>query len=175
MRDRAATIGGTSATESKIPAMSDDRKYRHRGYQSSDDSRDTPKSRGPNSPPPPKKDGPRGRGLGAPTSSAFRCPSCNTKRPISEPVEIGTRCSNCEEPLHCCAGCTHFDTSVRLECRKFEEIPARIAKKRDGNQCTFFEPKTIQEFAAETTRGGGSTASTPSEARSAFDALFKNI
>lgn len=163
--------GTEGVRRAKMPAMSDDRKYRHRGYQSSDESRDSPKSRGPNAPPPPKKEGPRGRGLGVPNASAFRCPSCNTKRVMSDPIEIGARCSNCEEPLHCCAACTHFDTSTRFECRKFEEIPARIAKKRDGNECALFDPKTIQEFAAETPRG----ASTPSEARSAFDALFKNI
>jgi hypothetical protein len=42
-----------------------------------------------------------------------------------------------------------------------------VAKKRDRNECAFFTPKTVQEFAKESDKGS------PGDARSAFDALFK--
>jgi hypothetical protein len=145
--------------------MSDDRKYRQRGYQDSGSS-SGPRSRGPQAPPP-KKEGPRGRGLGAPTDTVFRCNKCGEKRPIADPIEIDTVCKKCGADLHTCSNCIHFDTGVRWECRKFEEIPAHVLKKSTRNECPLFEPKTVQEF----NRDGGKPS--PGDARSAFDALFK--
>ncbi len=145
--------------------MSDDRKYRHRGYQSSEEAPAARRTEGP----PPKKDGPRGRGLGAPTETVFRCVACNHKRLIAEPIEVATTCAGCGAPLHSCANCVSFDPGTRFECRRFAELAARVAKKRDRNDCALFEPKTTSEFAAER------PAAKPSEARSAFDALFKGI
>ncbi len=149
--------------------MSDERKYRHRGYQSSDDSSNERKS---SQAPPTKKDGPRGRGLGAPTETVFRCVACNHKRVIADPIEIETNCAGCGAPLHACANCVSFDPGSRFECRRWEEVPVRVVKKRDRNDCALFEPKTTSEFAAER---APSKPGKPSEARSAFDALFKNI
>ncbi len=146
--------------------MSDERKYRHRGYQSSDSPRDDRKSGGP---PPPKKEGPRGRGLGAPTETVFRCVACNHKRLIAEPIEIATLCAGCGAALHACANCVSFDPGSRFECRRYESVAVRVVKKRDRNDCALFEPKTTSEFAEER------SAAKPDSARSAFDALFKNI
>jgi len=150
--------------------MSDERKYRHRGYQQ--ESGGDREARRPNAPPPPKKEGPRGRGFGAPTESVFRCAVCGGKRLIAEVIEPATTCSKCGADLHTCANCVHFDPGVRFECRRFEELPARIGKKRDRNDCALFDPKTVTEFAQEQAASGGGK---PSDARSAFDALFKNI
>lgn len=145
--------------------MSDRPKYRQRGYQDSNDRGET-RSRGPQEGPPPKKDGPRGRGLGAPTESVFRCAACGEKRLDTE-IPFDATCAKCGADLHACANCIHFDTSVRWECRRHEEIPARVGKKRDRNECTFFDPKLAQEF------GQDRDNPSPGDARSAFDALFK--
>jgi len=144
--------------------MSDDRKYRIRGYQDSGD-RDRP-TRG-SAPPHEKKEGPRGRGLGSPTATVFRCNSCGEKRILTEDIPPDATCTKCGADLHTCNNCSHFDTSFRWECRQAEHLPARIAKKRDRNDCTQFTPKATQEFAREAEKPK------PNDARSAFDALFK--
>jgi hypothetical protein len=77
-------------------------------------------------------------------------------------------CRKCGADLHTCSNCIHFDTSARWECRKCEEIPARILKKSTRNECALFAQKTVQEFGRE---GGGKPSS--NDPRAAFDALFK--
>ena len=147
--------------------MSDDRKYRQRGYQDSErrDERPRPGLQGPRE----KKEGPRGRGLGAPSESVFRCAACGEKRPIlgDEPLPFDAACARCGADLHTCSNCVSFDTSARWECRGNAEIPARVVKKRDRNDCPLFAPKRVQEF------GKDSDNPSPGDARSAFDALFK--
>ncbi len=143
-----------------------DRKYVQRGYQDSGRSEGErrPQPQGPRERP----EGPRGRGLGRPTESVFRCAACGEKLFLTgEAGEIAAdaTCSRCGADLHTCATCVHFDTGVRWECR--QPIPARVARKRDRNDCTFFQPKTVQEFAAESSKPA------PGDPRAAFDALFK--
>lgn len=145
--------------------MSDGPKYRQRGYQDSDD-RGARSPRGPQGPRE-KKEGPRGRGLGAPSETVFRCAACGEKRSLFDEIPVDATCARCGADLHTCSNCISFDTSVRWECRKHEEIPARVAKKRDRNECPLFTPKATQEFAKESDKGS------PGDARSAFDALFK--
>lgn len=142
-----------------------DRKYGQRGYQDGDrrEERPRPGLQGPRE----KKDGPRGRGLGAPSESVFRCAACGEKRPVLDEIPFDATCSRCNADLHTCSNCIHFDTSVRWECRKYEEIPARVPKKRDRNECLLLTPKLVQEFAKD------SDKPSPGDARSAFDALFK--
>jgi hypothetical protein len=117
-----------------------------------------------------QKEGPRGRGLGAPTDTVFRCNKCGEKRAIADPVEPDTVCKKCGADLHTCSNCINFDTSARWECRKFEAIPARILKKSTHNECTLFDPKTVQEFSRD---GGKPASGGAGGARAAFDALFK--
>ena len=146
--------------------MSDGPKYRQRGYKDSErDERPRPGLQGPRE----KKDGPRGRGLGAPSEAVFRCNACGEKRLIllGDVLPPDATCAKCGADLHTCSNCIHFDTSVRWECRKNAEIPARVAKKRDRNECPLFTPKLVQEF------GKDSDKPSPGDARSAFDALFK--
>ena len=149
--------------------MSDERKYRNRGYQDSGGSPD--RSRGPQGPPREKKEGPRGRGLGAPSETVFRCARCGEQRPVLDEIPDDAVCAKCGTDLHTCSNCIHFDTSVRWECRKHEEVPARIVKKSTRNECPLFTPKAAQEFAKESAKGN--PGSSPGDARSAFDALFK--
>jgi hypothetical protein len=139
-----------------------ERKYRQSGYQS-DAPRESRAPQGPRE----KKEGPRGRGLGGPTETVFRCARCGEQRAIADPLEHDTACAKCHNDLHTCSNCIHFDTSVRWECRKHEEVPARIVKKSTRNECTFFTPKEAQEVGRQHDR------ETSKDARSAFDALFK--
>lgn len=140
-----------------------DQKYRQRGYQDHGRTeRDKPgPSQAPGSRPLPQP-GPRGRGLGMPTATVFRCGSCGTLHEVAYVVQ-GATCAKCRGDLHCCKNCKNFDTAVHNECR--QAIPARIAVKTKGNSCTFFEAQLKQEQQQES---GGHR-----DARSAFDALFK--
>jgi hypothetical protein len=146
--------------------MSDGPKYRQRGYKDSD--RDERPRQGPQGPRE-KKEGPRGRGLGSPSDSVFRCAACGEKRilVLGEEIPMDATCAKCGADLHSCSNCVNFDTSVHWECRKHAEIPARVVKKRDRNDCPLFTPKLAQEFAKDAGKPS------PGDARSAFDALFK--
>ena len=134
------------------------RKYRQSGYQDDDRER---QPRRPSTGPRPEREGPRGRGLGRPTETLFKCARCGRKLPLESVTGPASTCNGCGADLHTCSNCRHFDTGARFECR--QEIPERIAKKASANECELFEPKRVQEFASE----GG-----PKDAKSDFDALF---
>src|SRR3954467_13180686 len=95
--------------------MSDGPKYRQRGYKDSErsEARRGSAPQGPRE----KKEGPRGRGLGAPTATAFRCGACG-ERQVSAEVAMEAVCGKCGQSLHTCSNCIHFDTSTRWECRQ---------------------------------------------------------
>ncbi|HPK65808.1 MAG TPA: hypothetical protein PKX99_04420 [Thermoanaerobaculia bacterium] len=138
-----------------------DRKYRQRGYQ--DDDRPPAGQRKPaprRGDEPPK---PRGRGLGMPTATIFRCAACG--RPAAAPPDaFDDVCASCGAALHTCTNCRHFDSTAPRECR--QPVAERVAKKAAANRCELFAPRLAQEFAREETR--------PSDdPRAAFDALFK--
>ncbi|HEX4952520.1 MAG TPA: hypothetical protein VF017_03880 [Thermoanaerobaculia bacterium] len=140
-----------------------DRKYRQRGYQSEE-----PRERPSSTPRPPgeRKEGPRGRGLGAPTSQTFRCAACGARLDPPAPDAFAATCQKCRTDLHTCSHCTFFDTSAPKECR--QPIEERVAKKTKANHCSFFQPRVAVEFARDQ-----DAPATPTDARSAFDALFK--
>ncbi|MEM7049816.1 MAG: hypothetical protein AAF604_09155 [Acidobacteriota bacterium] len=135
-----------------------DRKYRQRGYQ--DDGERPPRSR--SGPRPSRPEGPRGRGLGKPQKSVFRCADCGQEGADQGDIVIGLECA-CGAALHACVNCSHFDTAARFECRA--EIGEPVRRKRAANDCEHFRPKLVVEFAREPERK-------PDDARSAFDALF---
>ncbi len=150
-----------------------DRKYSHRGYQDDDRDREPkpprPKPSGPRN----YDDGPRGRGLGAPTSVAFRCARCNHDL-VNIPVETDTTCPDCGSPLHSCSNCTFFDTGAPFECRK--ELQGRVESKTKANDCELFQPKSIRNLGlkpAENGRTDGPNGTNPNDPRAAFNALFK--
>lgn len=147
-----------------------DRKYRHRGYQDSDRDREErrppERSQEQGEPARPRLEGaPRGRGLGSPTTVAFKCSDCGAeiKTGLSQ-VATDSLCPGCGKPLHTCSNCTFFDSSARFECRK--PILARVESKTRGNDCRYYQPKTVRDLRQ-------SAPSTPADARSAFEALFK--
>src|SRR5436853_7664263 len=98
--------------------MSDDRKYRQRGYQ--DSGQRAPK--GPRPPKPPKERtpgrvlqdaaGPKTPNLMA-AHEVFRCARCGHL--LSLEVAHDSRCSRCGVDLHSCVQCMAFDTSSRWE------------------------------------------------------------
>jgi len=157
--------------------MSDDRKYRQRGYQ--DDSRD----RGPKGPQGPKQPprerapgrvlqderGPKTPNLMA-AHEVFRCARCGNL--LSVPVGLLDRCSKCGVDLHACIQCVSFDTSARWECTENARLPARVAPKDERNTCSLMTPRTTVE---RQTSSPSSKESAPSSnsARRAFDDLFK--
>jgi hypothetical protein len=137
-----------------------DRKYRQAGYQ----DEDRPQRQRPGGQPPPRKEGPRGRGLGAPQKEVFRCRDCGAERPIAALIEFETTCDACHAALHSCVNCVHFDTSARNECRK--PIPARMPSKTKGNTCELYSQKITFE-------SDGGKSDHPKDPRAAFDALFR--
>ncbi len=144
-----------------------DRKYKQRGYMEEERSQE---KRPPESGPRERPEGPRGRGLGAPTATVFRCRMCGTKQELSGPLGFDAVCTSCANDLHTCSNCVHFDTSRPNECRK--PVLTRVTNKSKRNACELFTPNTVQEFASDKpAAGAGSSA--PSSPRAAFDALFK--
>lgn len=143
-----------------------DQKYRQRGYQDHDRSDREKSGGGPSGfgggPRPERQPGPRGRGLGMPTDSVFRCGVCGTKAEVAQ-VLPGAICVKCRGDLHSCKNCRHFDSALNNECR--QAVPLRIAVKTKGNTCELFAAKLAQEQAQE--------VAGHRDARSAFDALFK--
>jgi hypothetical protein len=154
-----------------------DRKYGQRGYMQDERPAARPKGGGP---PPPRDPaaGPRGRGLGAPTATVFRCASCGKQLELAAEVAPETTCLHCGADLHTCSNCVHFEPAVRNECRQGgATLPdgtagVRVAKKTKRNECTLFAPKQTQEFAREATRSPAG-ASASDDPRAAFEALFK--
>jgi hypothetical protein len=143
--------------------MSDDRKYRHRGYMDSGSDSPRSRSRGPR---PDRTDGaPRGRGIDLDKAVVFACRVCGEKRRDPEEIRPDSRCSKCGADLHACRQCAHFDTGARFECT--QQIPERIASKTRANSCSFYSPARSFDLA------GSKAVDTPEDARAAFDRLFK--
>lgn len=146
-----------------MSSVSDDRKYRHRGYQESE-----PSARRPSGPRPPRDDdgAPRGRGIDQNKAVVFRCKHCGEKVLDLDSIGAEAVCRKCGASLHSCSQCTHFDSSARNECT--QPIPARIASKKTRNECTFFAPAKTFDLT-----GSRGAEATPDDARAAFDALFR--
>ncbi len=149
--------------------MSDERKYRQRGYQDEPRDRERQAPRGEKKPPQERApgrqlqdpSGPKTPNLMA-SHEVFKCARCGNR--LSLPVESGVRCTRCGVDVHSCINCVSFDTSARWECT--QPITARVAPKDEGNQCASFEARTTVERQTTTTAG-------PPSARQAFDDLFK--
>jgi predicted RNA-binding Zn-ribbon protein involved in translation (DUF1610 family) len=141
-----------------------DRKYRHRGYQDDDREREQQQRQRPKTDGVKRYDGaPGGRGVGAPTAVTFKCARCGHE--LTEvKIDRDTTCSSCGSALHACTNCTFFDTGSRFECKK--PIAKRVESKTKANACSFFKPKAMRDLRA-------AQPEQATDARSAFDALFK--
>jgi len=107
---------------------------------------------------------------------ASRCYNCATALPAG--VDFKGNCPKCNCPLHCCKQCAHFEPSTRFQCLK--PVPARVPYKDQANECELFEPRVT--VARDSTPPAapliGPAAKIPeirkpSDARAAFDSLFK--
>jgi len=94
-----------------------DRKYRHHGYQDDDRDRERQQRERPKTDGVKRYDGaPRGRGLGTPTTVAFKCARCGHE--LADPkIDKDTTCTSCGSALHSCTNCSHFNTGALFECQ----------------------------------------------------------
>jgi hypothetical protein len=137
-----------------------ERKYRQRGYMDGDRP-SRPAAKPQPHEPRPERIGPRPLNMPG-FREVTRCARCAALVTTDE-VRGDARCSKCGADLHACVQCTHFDSASRFECR--QPIAARVAPKDARNECPSFESQRRVE------RETGSAA--PSDARKAFDDLFK--
>ena len=162
--------------------MDGERKYKQRGYQ--DDGHDAlnrgdrPRQQQQGPRPPIDVTGPRLPRM-VQSVTAVRCWNCSTTLPMT--AEIGAGCPKCNSALHCCKQCAHFEPSTRFQCLK--PIPERIAYKDQANQCALFSSRVTVAREGNTPMSSGNGSSgggaplnsprSPSDARAAFDNLFK--
>src|SRR5690349_15828718 len=122
--------------------LSDDRKYRQRGYQ--DDGRD----RRPQGPRPDSGGTRPEREPGAPagarriSSEGARNPRMMGSREVARCTRCGTivdpqvmsrsKCPKCQVDLRACIQCVNFDPGATLECAI--KIPARVSPKDVANE-----------------------------------------
>ncbi len=92
----------------------------------------------------------------------FRCAVCGAKQ-VASTVEVNSTCSKCGTDLHTCTHCTHFDSSLRNECRLLDIT--YVSSKAKANSCPELVPKATQEV-------GKDEPSKKVDPRAAFDALF---
>jgi hypothetical protein len=109
------------------------------------------------------------------TITRARCSNCGAVlQPGSQPQGA---CPRCGFELHCCKQCVYFDTAAQFECT--QPIPERIAKKDAKNNCTFYAFRmTIEKDTAPTSTAASPSSAEPSvsrptDARKAFDDLFR--
>jgi len=160
-----------------------ERKYGQRGYHDTD--RGIDRERGDRESEKPRekpKGGPRGsKAREAPRlmkmpgfQELLRCALCGTIVPPPVDIQYESQCAKCKADLHSCKNCRYFDTSAQFECT--QPIAERITKKDLRNKCEFFTARTSIERETRDS-GGGNTpqapAAKPSDARSAFENLFK--
>jgi len=155
-----------------------ERKYRQRGYrdrEAEDKKRERAERTERPSEPRPKQDllGPRTpRMVG--TVTRARCSNCgNVLAPGFDP---NSQCPRCHFELHSCKQCVHFDTGRQFECT--QPIPERITKKDAKNDCSFFEfrvtvEKDTSPISYAPKSPAAAPAARPSDARKAFEDLFK--
>lgn len=166
--------------------MDADRKYRQHGYMDSDRPSNAERKDGQK---PPRPAGPRtmqdASGPRLPrlvqAVTASRCFNCSVALPAD--VDFRQSCPKCGAALHCCKQCTFFEPSTRFQCTK--PIPARIPYKDKANECEQFNPRvTVSRDGAPAAPLGTppiqgakvpapTVARNPSDARTAFDNLFK--
>ena len=150
--------------------MSDDRRYKQRGYQEHDQRPSRPPTQGLS---------PEGRRIPVITAykETVRCAECGQDLSTAYEILMESKCPKCAADLHTCRNCRHFDTSARFECS--QPIKQRVGKKAAANRCTLFTARTIvvkelgQAGAAPIAPTAGQEARATNEARTALEQLFK--
>lgn len=96
----------------------------------------------------------------------LRCHQCSAVAGSGEGIPADASCGGCGAALHCCRNCASFDTGARWECRA--PITQPVLDKTAANDCALFKANTVLDATGR--RSGGSA---PTDARAAFDNLFK--
>jgi hypothetical protein len=94
-------------------------------------------------------------------------------------TDPAARCPKCGLALHSCKQCAHFDPGRRFECA--QPISEGIADKSARNDCGLFALRATLERDTSSSAMSSGAASPgvsasplrPSDARRAFDNLFK--
>lgn len=139
-----------------------ERKYGQRGYQDGErtERTDTPKTKRPES------EGPRSPKMMA-YQGVLRCAMCGANVELIGEVELDRTCSKCGGDLRTCRNCVSFDPAAQWECRA--EIVTRVSSKTVRTACEKFSPRrSVEKKTGETSRPAAG-----SDAKSAFDRLFK--
>ncbi len=159
--------------------MSDERKYRQRGYQ--DDERDRrPSGQRPEGSGKPEREPGAPAGARRISSEGARNPRMMSSRQVARCARCGTivdpqvmsrsKCPKCAVDLRSCIQCVNFDPGASLECAV--KLTARVSPKDTANDCPHFSIRTTWE--RETTAAVNSNnPKEPSGAKKAFDDLFK--
>jgi hypothetical protein len=95
--------------------------------------------------------------------SIMNCWRCATAIDTTERVGFRDECPSCENPLHVCHNCRHYDPSYNNQCR--EPMAERVVDKDRANFCEYFAPATAARRAG--------AAASPSEARAKLDSMFR--
>jgi hypothetical protein len=147
------------------------RKYSQQGYQNSDREREKSRPRSGQQQPRRSIDGPRSPRMPG-YQEVMRCSMCGHIIHTSSEITADSQCPKCEVDLRCCKQCSHFDTGAQFECT--QPIKARVMAKDKLNDCSYFEPRTSVERETKTPVSvSEANPSSPKDARSAFDDLFR--
>jgi hypothetical protein len=164
------------------------RKYGQRGYQDNDRDKDRERPRPRTEVKGPPK-GAKGSGDGPRTihmpgfQEVLRCAMCGAIVPPPVEISLESQCPKCKADLRSCKNCRNFDTGAQFECT--EAIPERILRKDARNNCEFFTPRaSIERETRDSSsspkssersdgRSDGRSGGSSSDARNAFDNLFK--
>jgi hypothetical protein len=161
--------------------MSDERKYRQRGYQDTDRGERAPRRTPGESPQARRPEREPGAPAGARRISSegaknpnmpgyravARCARCGAL--VDAQVFSRSKCNKCGQDLRSCAQCVNFNPSARFECT--EQLTARVSPKDTANECQYFSARTTWEREASSAQSN--SPAEPSGARKAFDDLFK--
>ena len=142
-----------------------DRKYRQHGYQDEGKPSRTPspkKAPDPYDPRIPRD--PRVPNMPG-FREIFRCARCGHLEAAA--ITADSACAGCGVPLHACIHCASFDSGAPFECR--QTIPARVTPKDARNACALYASR----LTVERETGSAPATSSSSNARKAFDDLFK--
>ncbi|GAC1628056.1 MAG: hypothetical protein PVS2B2_28300 [Candidatus Acidiferrum sp.] len=159
-----------------------DRKYSHRGYRDAEKDEKKEKRNKPHDRKPPPG-GPRGADQFGPrtprmvgTVTRGRCSNCGAV--LAPGFDPNGKCPKCSFELHSCKQCRFFDSGAQFECT--QPVLERITPKDARNECKLYEFRmTIEKDTAPTSYVQPAPPSTtfsaarPSDARQAFDDLFK--
>lgn len=90
------------------------------------------------------------------------CHSCKRDITLGATVSRTEECPHCGADVHCCLNCINYDPSAHNRCR--EPQAEWVSDREKANFCDFFMPNRL-------TSAG--TSSNVTDARKAFDSLFK--